>query len=62
MTGQFLVSTYLAPETIMQGVLDQRTDLYALGITLFELAAARRPFLSTSLAEMLGEHIRDAPN
>ena len=59
MTGQVLGQpAYMAPETIMQGVLDQRTDLYALGITLFELATARRPFLSTSLAEMLGEHIQ----
>lgn len=63
MTGQVLGQpAYMAPETIMQGVLDQRTDLYALGITLFELAAGRRPFLSTSLAEMLGEHIQgDVP-
>ena len=59
MTGQVLGQpAYMAPETIMQGVLDQRTDLYALGITLYELTTGRRPFLSTSLAEMLGEHIQ----
>ena len=59
MTGQVLGQpAYMAPETIMQGVLDQRTDLYALGITLYELTTGRRPFLSNSLAEMLGEHIQ----
>ena len=59
MTGQVLGQpAYMAPETITQGVLEPRTDLYALGITLFELAAGRRPFTGKSLADILGEQIK----
>ena len=62
MTGQVLGQpAYMAPETITQGVLEPRTDLYALGITLFELAAGRRPFTGKSLADILGEQIQADP-
>lgn len=52
---------YMAPETILQGTLDPRTDLYALGVTLYELAAGRRPFPGGSLAEMLAAHVQGTP-
>ncbi len=59
MTGQVIGNpAYMAPETIMMGVLDPRTDLYALGVTLYELTAGRRPFAGTSLADMLKAHVQ----
>ncbi|MGC6416808.1 MAG: serine/threonine-protein kinase [Bradymonadia bacterium] len=62
MTGQVVGSpAYMAPETIMRGILDPRTDLYALGVTLYELLAAERPFPGTSLADLLAAHIRGVP-
>ena len=62
MTGHVVGNPrYMAPETIMLGVLDQRTDLYALGVTLYELLAGQRPFIGDSLADMLKAHVQGTP-
>lgn len=63
MTGQVIGNpAYMAPETIMMGVLDPRTDLYTLGVTLYELVSGRRPFQGQSLAEMLAAHVQGTPD
>jgi serine/threonine-protein kinase len=48
---------YMAPETIISTLgSDVRSDLYSLGVIMYEALAGRRPFRSTDLAEILLQH------
>ncbi len=49
--------SYMAPEqTLAGGVVDSRTDVYAVGILLFEMLTRKKPFASESLAELILMH------
>ena len=62
MTGQVICDpAYMAPEMIMMGILEPRTDLYALGVTLYEAFTGTRPFPGESLSELLNAHVRGTP-
>ncbi len=43
---------YWAPELFTGGQAEPRTDLYSLGIVLFQMLAGRLPLLASSLAEL----------
>jgi eukaryotic-like serine/threonine-protein kinase len=53
---------YMSPEQARGGGVDYRTDVYALGIVMFEILAGHRPFppLGDSLATLL-QHAEEPP-
>ncbi len=53
--------TYLAPERLKGKPADPRSDLYAIGVILFELIAGRAPFIGADDYELISAHLHDDP-
>jgi eukaryotic-like serine/threonine-protein kinase len=61
-TGAILGTvTYLSPEQARGEEPDARSDIYALGVVLYELVAGRPPFAEESQIATAMKHIRDDP-
>ena len=52
---------YMSPEQAQGKPVDHRSDLFSLGIILYELLTGQRPFTGDSIAELISSILRDAP-
>ncbi len=54
--------TYIAPETIRKRHATPATDVYSLGVTLYELVAGTPPFKGSSPNDLLKRHLAEKPD
>jgi serine/threonine protein kinase/DNA-binding winged helix-turn-helix (wHTH) protein len=54
---------YMAPELLRSEAMDQRTDIYAAAVVLYEMAGGKRPFLQATAPQLIDAilHHRPAP-
>lgn len=50
---------YLSPEQIQQTQVSPQTDIYALGVMLFEMLAGQHPFHETPVGMMVMKHLQE---
>jgi len=61
-TGSTLGSlSYMSPEQVKGEATDERSDLYSLGISLYEMVTGKKPFDSGSSFSIMAAHINQAP-
>src|SRR5437870_733739 len=52
---------YMAPEQIEGREINERTDIYAFGIVLYEMLSKRVPFTAPTPAAILMKHLKETP-
>jgi len=52
---------YMAPEMFSDEPLDERADLYSLGVILYELVTSRFPFFSDDPMKIVSGHLEQVP-
>ena len=60
--GQLLgTPNYMAPEQIQGKEVDHRTDLFSLGVMLYELVTGKKPFRGDNLTQVTHRIVYDSP-
>lgn len=61
-TGQMLLGTiaYLAPELVTRGTADARSDIYALGIMLYEMLVGEQPYKGEQPMQIAYQHATES--
>src|SRR6187402_3485600 len=61
-TGAALLGTiaYLSPELVTRGVADARSDIYAVGIMMYEMLVGEQPFKGEQPMQIAYQHANDA--
>ncbi len=54
-------AAYLAPEQVSKGPADPRSDIYSLGIVMFEMLTGRLPFEADDELGMIMQHLHAPP-
>ena len=65
LTGDGLVLgtvPYMSPEQVEARTVDHRSDIFSLGVLMYELASGRRPFEGDSAAGLMSSILRDTPS
>jgi len=52
---------YMAPEQLLGGELDARTDIHAAGSVLYEMSTGRHPFADVERSQLIGAILQRAP-
>lgn len=60
-TGQALLGTiaYLSPELVTRGVADARSDIYAVGIMVYEMLTGEQPYVGEAPMAIAYQHAND---
>ena len=62
MTGTTMGSlSYMSPEQVKGEPTDVRSDLYSVGVSLYEFVTGQRPFVATSDYSIMAAQVKEAP-